>query len=309
MDSNLMRLGVSLFAGGVLFVASCASSPNPKSEWAQNQMRTPMPTPAEGPRTPGRFPVDSPVINAGSYIMIDGMSGRPLAHKFPDQIRPVASTQKLVTALVVLSNGPLDQTMRVKPADTRAPPSKAYLKSGDSYTRRDLLNVCLVKSANDAAESLAREVGGSLNGFARLMNLKAQELGCYDSHFVNPHGLTASGQYSSARDMAKVAFHAYRHPAIRSIVRQKKYTLHTPRGPKYFDSTNKLLKRMHNCNGMKTGYTRAAGKCLISSATFNGRSVILVQLDSTKAKIFDDARRMMTWGLNRSGNTSQFALR
>jgi D-alanyl-D-alanine carboxypeptidase (penicillin-binding protein 5/6) len=134
------------------------------------------------------------------------------------------------------------------------------------------------------------------------MNRKAAELGLRNSHFVNPHGLPASGQYSTARQMAKVAYHAYRNPTIRDIVRQKGYRFRYADGRvKYLENTNKLLGQFSLCNGMKTGYTHASGKCLISSAEYGGREVILVQLGSKSKYLWDDSQKLLTWGLRRQG--------
>src|SRR4029434_2226834 len=136
----------------------------------------------------------------------------------------VASTQKLLTALIVAESGGLDEIVTVKPSDTWAEPSKLYLKAGEQYQRDKLLQILLVKSMNDVARCLARDNAGSIEDFAAKMNAKARILGMANSNFVNPNGLPATGQYSTARDMAKVAVAAYRSPVIRNIVRLKSLT-------------------------------------------------------------------------------------
>ena len=130
------------------------------------------------------------------------------------------------------------------------------------------------------------------------MTAKARSLGAYNTVFKNPHGLTVSGQYSTAQDMARIAFKAYRDPTIRSITRLTNYRFRYSTGAtKSLDNTNKLLKSMGSCNGMKTGYTRASGRCLVSSASYGGRSVILVQLGTQTKYIWNDGKRLMGWGL------------
>ncbi len=270
---------------------------------------------AATPITASYFPPSMPPARADSLLIIDARTGDTLAQKNADVRRAVASTQKLLTALVVLDNGNLSRRVTIQKSDTRVEPSKLYLKTGESYTRRELLNAILVKSANDAALALARDNAGSIPAFARRMNLKARQLGATGSHFLNPHGLTVSGQYSTARDVARIAFAASRHPFIRHAVTQQNYTFHTPRGPKHLKNTNKLLGRMGACTGMKTGYTRASGRCLVTSASIGSRQVILVQLGSQTKYIFDDAERLMQWAVTqrppsrRSSYASMHAIR
>ncbi len=243
------------------------------------------------------YPSDAPGVLASSYILIDSRSGDVIAQKNADQRRAVASTQKLVTALLILERGNLDGTIVIRPEDTKAPPSKMYLKAGQRITRRELLRVFLVKSANDAAEALARDHSGSLPAFAAAMNAKARQLGAYDSNFKNPHGLTESGQYSTARDIARIAFVAYRNSFIRDTAKLQSVYV----AGKTYKSTNKLLARMPECTGLKTGYTEASGRCLVSTAEFQGRDTLLVQLGSKTANIFTDAETLMRWGNRQSG--------
>ncbi|MBP7948284.1 MAG: D-alanyl-D-alanine carboxypeptidase [Verrucomicrobiales bacterium] len=234
-----------------------------------------------------------PEIRAASYILLDARTGATLASRNADTIRPVASTQKILTALVVLDAGGLDRTVRVQTSDIRVEPTKLGVRPGEAYSRRELLYAFLVKSANDAANVLARETAGSIPAFAARMNAKARSLGATRSRFANPHGLTASGNASTARDMARIAMAAYRHPVIRDIVRRKYLGFHG----RQLKNTNNLLGSMPECNGMKTGYTVAAGRCLISTAHNGRRDVILVQLGTKTRYIWDDARAMMSWGL------------
>lgn len=243
----------------------------------------------------------SPSINAASYILIDASSGRTLVARNADVHRAVASTQKILTALVVLDAGNLDKPVRVSSSDVAVEPTRLGVKPGETYTRRKLLNAFLVKSANDVANVLARDNAGSISAFAAKMNAKARSLGATSSNFRNPHGLPAAGQYSTARDMAKIAMAAYRNPIIRDIVRQQYTSFRYASGRTVtLENTNKLLGKMSECNGMKTGYTNAAGRCLISTAASRGRAVILVQLGTKTKYIWDDGRTLMSWGLARA---------
>ena len=239
-----------------------------------------------------------PNVRGESYIVVDAQTGRVIHEKNADQQRPVASTQKLLTGLIVAEEGNLDANVTVKPSDTWAEPSKLYIKPGEVYERYKLLNVLLVKSMNDVARCLARDNAGSIEQFATKMNAKARTLGMVNSNFVNPNGLPAPGQYSTARDMSKVALAAYRNRVIRGIVCQKnvRWIFNDGRAQS-FETTNQVLLRYALCNGMKTGYTEAAGHCLISSASYGGRDVIVVMLGDTK-QVWDDSYRMLNWALS-----------
>ncbi len=242
-----------------------------------------------------------PPIHASSYLMLDANTGKHLAGRASETPRAVASTQKVLTALVVLDAGNLDKRVTVQASDVRVEPTVLGLRPGDTYTRRHLLYAFLIKSCNDVANVLARDNAGSISAFAAKMNAKARSLGCTNSNFRNPHGLTVPGQHSTARDMARIAMAAYRNPILRDAVRRKYYTFTRRDGRTItLKNTNDLLGVMPECNGMKTGYTNASGRCLISTASSRGRSVILVQLGTKTKYIWNDARQMMSWGLQRA---------
>ena len=238
-----------------------------------------------------------PVVTAAAAIVLDADTGQVLHQLNADQARQVASTQKLLTALIIAESGNLDERVRVEPVDTFAEPSKLYLKPGEVYERGQLLQILLVKSMNDVARCLARDNAGSIEAFAAKMNAKARALGMGSSHFVNPNGLPEPGQYSTARDMSRVAMAAYRNGTIRGIVRLRSLNFQYADGRvRNFTNTNQVLKNFPLCNGMKTGYTEAAGHCLISSAAHNGRDVISVVLGDSK-KVWLDSYRLLAWGL------------
>lgn len=252
------------------------------------------------PERPMLVATSGPAIRAASYLLLDARTGQHLAGRNFETARAVASTQKLVTALVVMDAGNLDKMVRVQASDIAVEPTRLGVRPGEVYSRRELLYAFLVKSANDVANVLARDNAGSISAFADKMNAKARALGCVNSHFKNPHGLTVGGQYSTARDMARVAMAAYRNDVIRDVVRRKHHVFHWANGKaSTLTNTNSLLGAMPECNGMKTGYTEASGRCLISSAASGGREVILVQLGTKTKYIWDDARTMMNWGLHR----------
>lgn len=243
-------------------------------------------------------PGGAPQIRAASAIVIDANSGAVLYQLNADHQRPVASTQKLLTGLIIAEAGNLEGEVRVAAPDTWAEPTMLYIKPGETYIRRRLLEILLVKSMNDVARCLGRDNAGSLEAFAAKMNAKAQQLGMTNSHFVNPNGLPAPGQYSTARDMARVALAAYHNATIRGIVRLKELTWRYNDGRvKQFTNTNRVLKNYALCNGMKTGYTEVSGFCLISSASNGSRDIIAVVLGDARESIWMDSYRLLAWGL------------
>lgn len=279
---------------------SCGGNPPPKKSAGQDAYRQTV-SHNQQPVRVATIPSNAPPSIAGqSSIVIDIASGRVLYAKNADQQRAVASTQKLITALCVLDAGNLDKPVTIQASDGACEPTKLYVKPGEVYTRRQLLKVLVVKSANDIARVLARDVGGSQAGFANLMNRKCRQLGMRNSHFRNPHGLTEPGQYSTARDMAIAARAAYASPVIRSYTATKSFTFRFNNGrTRLLKNTNKVLRMLPYCNGMKTGTTNASGRCLVSSGSLNGRSVIAVVLKSNSANIWTDSTKLLRWALER----------
>ena len=241
---------------------------------------------------------DVPVTRAKAVLVVDAKTGDVLYEKNADQQRAAASTQKLLTALLIAERGFLDQRVTVAPVDTYAEPTKLNIKAGETYQRIDLLRALLVKSPNDVARCLARDYAGSVEAFAEAMNRKAWQLGATNSHFRNPNGLPMPGQYSTARDLALIARAAYANPTIRSIVCLPRIVFRYANGrTRELENTNKVLKRLPYCNGMKTGYTEAAGHCLISSGARPGRDVIVVVLGDGKTGVWKDSAALLSWAL------------
>ena len=292
---------LNLFCASLCFAMAAPVVGAPKKSTTKT---IPKAVPAKPPRVEPAEPVVieepgvAPRVRAAAAIVVDANSGTVLHELNADHPRPVASTQKLLTALIIAEAGNLDAPVKVASPDTWAEPTMLYIKPGERYARRRLLEILLVKSMNDVARCLARDNAGSVEAFALKMNARAQQLGMTNSHFVNPNGLPAPGQYSTARDMARVALVAYRNPAIRSIVRLKELLWQYNDGRvKRFTNTNRVLKNYALCNGMKTGYTEASGFCLISSASYGGRDVIVVVLGDGREAIWADSYRLLAWGL------------
>lgn len=288
----MKSLRVVLGLGVLLLGAGCSTTPPAE---VRKALPAPPPVASSPANAPAVWPDGAPDIFAQSAILIDARSGKVLFQKNADAKRPVASTQKLLTALIVARSGNLDEIVTIASPETRVEPTKIGLKPGERYPRRQLLEAIMVKSANDACSALARNHSGSESAFAEKMNATAWQLGARSSNFANSSGLPAE-QYSTARDMARIAFQAYRNPDLREMMQKPKTYFRRNNGRvTVLEATNKLLGTSEAFNGMKTGYTNAAGRCLVSSGRLNDREVILVQLGSKTNHIFRDAARAMAW--------------
>ncbi len=256
----------------------------------------------EVPRAVDLGPVDPsrpPNVTARSVMLIDARTGEVLYEKDADARRPIASTTKLITALIIAESGNLSGSLEVQPIDTICEPTKLYFKPGEHYARNALLYALLVHSCNDVARALARDNAGSIADFADKMNIRAAQLGARDTHFVNPNGLPAPGeeQWSTARDLSHIARVVYGNSILRPIMATQHLQFQMASGhTQEFANTNKVLLRFPYCNGMKTGYTDAAGHCLVSSADDGNSAIISVCLGDNKS-IWNDSQRLLSYGL------------
>jgi D-alanyl-D-alanine carboxypeptidase len=214
--------------------------------------------------------------SAQSAVLMDAATGTVLYEKNADERRLIASTTKIMTALVVLENCPdLEKVFQVPAKAVGIEGSSIYLKEGQQVSVRDLLYGLLLKSGNDAAAALAIHCAGSIEGFALMMNGKAKELGMNNSSFENPHGLNADHHYSTARDMAVLTRAAHENDNFSKIVGSKYAQLNGIT----IKNHNRMLWSYDGADGVKTGYTINAGRCLVSSATRSGMRLIAVTLN------------------------------
>ncbi|HLB33817.1 MAG: hypothetical protein A3F67_06140 [Verrucomicrobia bacterium RIFCSPHIGHO2_12_FULL_41_10] len=241
-----------------------------------------------------------PNVKGVSVVVVDAHNGNVLFSRNPNEQRPVGSTQKLMTALIVAEHDNLKRRVTIEKVDETTEPTMLNLRPGDSYSREELLTALLVKSPNDVARALARDQAGSVENFASMMNSKAAELGMNSSHFVNPNGLPAENQYSTASDMAKVAMAVYHNPTLRSIIALKYYSFRYANGNvNLLKNTNRTMRENTFCNGMKTGYTDKSKHCLVTSGCYEGHDAITVILGSTdRNQLFKDSAEMLRWALD-----------
>lgn len=223
---------------------------------------------------------DVPTVSATAAILYEPTSGRVLFEKNADQQRAMASTTKLMTALVAADWCEPDRDVIVPDAAVRVEGSSLGLRAGDYLTMRDLLTGLLVVSGNDAANAVALTVCNTIEQFADLMNQRAAELGMTNTHFVTPSGLDAEGHYTTARDMAVLATAVLKHPMLREICSMARATVHigNPKTPRMLKNHNRLLTSCEGTIGLKTGFTKKAGRCLVSAAERGGVTLIAVTL-------------------------------
>ena len=209
---------------------------------------------------------------------------------------PMASTTKIMTALVALENSSLDEKVEI---DTRAvgtEGSSAYLKAGELITMEELIYALLLQSANDAAEAIAYHIAGSIEGFAELMNERAERLALSDTHFQNPHGLDDKEHYTTARELAIIARESLRCEELSTALKTYKRTFTDGERTRTYVNHNKLLRLYDGAVGVKTGFTKRSGRCLVGAAEKDGLLLISVTLDAPSD--WSDHEKMLDYGFD-----------
>lgn len=237
-----------------------------------------------------------PGNHARSAALIDVSSGRLLYSQMGDERMKIASLTKIMTAIVAIENGKLESIVKVSARAAGKEGSSLYLKAGEEITLHNVLYGLMLRSGNDAAMAIAEHVGGTVEGFAYLMNKKAEELGLTNSQFMNPHGLDQQGHYSSANDLAKLTAYALHNPDFKTIVSTKVKSAPNPNEAWDYKwvNKNKMLRMYEGADGVKTGYTKQALRTLVSSATRNGQQLVAVTLND--GDDWTDHRNLLDFG-------------
>ncbi|MGQ9732483.1 MAG: D-alanyl-D-alanine carboxypeptidase family protein [Candidatus Zipacnadales bacterium] len=236
-----------------------------------------------------------PPIEAAAAFLVQAQSGAVLYEKNAFEARPPASLTKMVTALVTMDHCTLDEVATVSAKAAQTSGSALGLREGETITVRELLKGLLLPSGNDAAVCLAEHVAGSEAAFTELMNAKAAALGAVNTHFANASGLTAEGHYSCARDLAIFALAVRLDPYLSYIVRQPSAEVTWCNGRhEQVRNLNRLLPRFQGCDGVKTGFTTPAGRCLAASAQRDGYALVCVVLRSPDS--WGEAAALLNWG-------------
>ena len=246
-------------------------------------------------------------VSAKSAIAIEVSSGEIYFQKNAHERLPMASTTKIMTALVAIESGNLEREVCVSPEAIGVEGSSIYLYRGERISLYDLLCALLLESANDAAAAIAIEIGGSISGFADMMNEKAEALGLSDTSFQNPHGLDCENHFTTAHDLAKISLAAMQNPTFREIVSTYKKV-----GPpnengfsRLFVNHNKMLKNYDGAIGIKTGFTKKSGRCLVSAARRDGVELIAVTLNAPND--WQDHENMLNLGFSLYSATEIYA--
>ncbi|WP_062285590.1 D-alanyl-D-alanine carboxypeptidase family protein [Neomoorella mulderi] len=238
-----------------------------------------------------------PELTAAAAVLMDTATGKVLFAKNPDERKAPASTTKILTAMIALEKGHLDDVITVGPNPPRVDGTRVYLVEGEKVTLENLLYGMLLNSGNDAALAIAEHYGGSMEGFARLMNEKAASLGALNSHFVTPNGLSDPNHYTTARDLAIIARAAMQDETFRRIVATRTRPWHGQEWETTLVNQNKLLWNYEGADGVKNGYTSEARFTLVGSATRQGQSFIAVVLDEPGARAAEqDVAALLDYG-------------
>lgn len=243
-------------------------------------------------------------VSAKSAILIEADSGDTVYEKNANIRMPMASTTKIMTAIVAIENCPLDKEVKITKESVGIEGSSIYLHEGETLTMEQLLYALLLSSANDASVAIATEVGGSPDAFVDMMNEKADELGLCDTHFDNPHGLDSENHYTTSRDLAAIAAYAMKNPIFADIVStyKKSIPLNDGEGTRVLVNHNKLLRLYEGAVGIKTGFTKKSGRCLVSCAEVDGVRMICVTLNAPND--WSDHREMLDYGFSQYENIS-----
>jgi len=241
---------------------------------------------------------EAPQIGASAAILMDAETGQVLYEKNADERRAIASTTKVMTALLILEQGKLGAVCAISKHAAETPQSSIWLEPGEQLRLEELLTAVLVKSANDACVAAAEAVAGSEEAFVKLMNERARELGAGNTHFVNTNGLYAPQHFSTARDLALITRVAMQQPKFRELVSTRQATIPWPGKDcqRLLVNKNKLLTILPGADGVKTGYVKESGQCLVASATRHGWRLIAVLLDSPD--LWQEAPALLGYGFD-----------
>ena len=237
--------------------------------------------------------------SASACVIIDELSGRVLLSHNAETPLPMASTTKVMTALLALELGDLDAPVTCSRNAFGVPGTSIYLSEGETLTLREMLYGLMLASGNDAATAIAEHIGGTVEAFCAMMTARATELGCRKTVFLTPHGLPCEGHYTTAHDLALIAREAMQHAEFREIVGTSRATIPWEgRGyDRVLNNKNRLLTTYEGATGIKTGYTKKAGRCLVFGAERHGMRIIGVVLNCPDW--FDEAARLMDMAFER----------
>ena len=244
--------------------------------------------------------IKTPSISSWYAVVMDYESGRVLYEKDCKKVVPMASTTKIMTAIVAIENSSLKEIVTISKKASSVGGSTIGLREGQNLTIEELLYGLMLQSGNDCAIAIAEHVAGSVEKFMVMMNSKAFDIGAFNSHFITPHGLDSDGHFTTAYDLALITRYAMNIELFAEIVSSKDIILDGAMGTRKFHNINKLLWSYDGADGVKTGYTGKAGKCLVSSASHNEKRIICIVLNSSSR--WDDSKKLLEFGFKNFDN-------
>lgn len=302
--TRLLRL-LSLFLLLALCVPTVSAdavsenAPATPRVYALPSASSPASSPALSPTLSPDVPPALPAVSAKSAILCNAETGEVYFAHNADSPMPFASTTKIMTALVAIESAPLDTVIRVAPEAVGTEGSSVYLYENEALTLETLLYALLLESANDAAVAIACGIAGSVEAFVDRMNAKAQALGLSHTQFRNPHGLHDDAHYTTARELAVITAHALANETFRRVVSTYKKTVpqEDSGAVRLFINHNRLLRSYEGCIGVKTGYTKRSGRCLVTAAERDGLRLVAVTLSAPDD--WSDHTAMLDYGFSR----------
>lgn len=239
-----------------------------------------------------------PTVSADAAVLLEAESGQVIYSKNAESVHSMASTTKIMTALVALESAPLDRIVITSEKAVGVEGSSIYLNKQERLTMEDLLYALMLQSANDAATAIAIDIAGSETEFVSLMNAKAEELELENTHFANPHGLDQEDHYTTASDLGKLACYALKNETFCTIVSTYKHNipLQDGEGLRVLVNHNRMLKMYEGVIGVKTGYTKKSGRCLVTAAERDGVKLVAVTLNAPDD--WNDHRKMLDYGFS-----------
>ena len=244
-------------------------------------------------------------LSARAAALIDGKSGKVLFEKNKDERLPMASTTKIMTGLLACESKKMKKVVTVSPVASGTEGSSLWLEPGEKQTLENLTYGLMLRSGNDAAVAIAEYLGGSTEAFALMMNERAKKIGVQNTGFQNPNGLDAEGHFTTAYDLALISREAMKNKKFRKIVSTKSKTIpwESSEWDRSLTNHNKMLWRYEGCNGIKTGFTKKSGRCLVTSAKRGKTELICVTLNAPDD--WNDHTKMLDYGFELSGNPKE----
>ncbi len=247
---------------------------------------------------PSGLSVSDSYTSAKAMCVMEASTGRVLYGKNRHEKLPMASTTKIMTAITAIENcSNLDERFEISPRAVGIPGTSLYLRKGETLSIRELLYGLMLISGNDASFAIGERIGGNVENFIDMMNKTAQKIGALSSHFDNTHGLDSQTHYTTAEDLAKITSYAMQNDTFREIVSTKNTKIVSGEGKtRYLKNKNRLLNSLNGCNGVKTGFTNDAGRCLVSSAERDGMNLVCVVLNC--GPMFEESSQLLEKGFN-----------